>query len=144
MRLDQAVEQILDAVVEAVSSDPALAEVRSVVRGDRARPMPALPAVWVVPEPATQDADTYGSAEAWTMPVGLAALVRSEDPEQGGRDAGRLAALARSAVLATPGLGLAHVVDVRSTRIDLAARSERNRSLFWADATVTVTFVVDE
>lgn len=143
MRLDQAVEQILDAVASAVASDPRLAEVRTVVRGDRARPMPQLPAVWVVPEPGTQAAETYGAEESWTLPVSLAALVRADDPERGGRDAARLAALARSAVLAVPRLGLPFVVEVRSTRIDLAARSERNQNLFWADVTVQVSFVVE-
>lgn len=142
-RLDEAVEQVLETVAGAIEADEGLAEVASVVLGERARPMPELPAVWVVPEPATQAAETYGAQETWSLPVGLAVVVRSEDPDDGARRAARLAARARRAVLraAWP----PWVTRVRSVRADLAARSsERNRNLHWADVTVEVRFSVEE
>ena len=151
--LDEAVEAILDEIVEIIrdaseeSSPPSidLSEVRTVVRGDRARPQPVMPAIWVVPEPAVADHTTHGLAEAWTMAVTIAALVSSDDPEQGARDAVRLAARARSSVLRNRRLTLAYVQDIVSTRFDAAARtSERNRNLHWADATVTVRFKIWE
>jgi hypothetical protein len=143
--LHEAVEQILDAVCAAVASDPALSEIEEVIRGERARPMPRLPAIWVVPEPATQDGETFGAQESWTMPITLAAVVGAEDPEQGARDAARLAARARAAVLRSPALELDWITWVRSVRVDLAARSaERNRTVYWADATVEVRFTTEE
>ncbi|HXF71252.1 MAG TPA: hypothetical protein VNO79_01410 [Actinomycetota bacterium] len=142
-RLDEAVLEILDRVRAELSSAPELAEVRAVVGGTRARPMPELPAIWVVPEPATQDAETYGAEETWTLPLGLAALVRSDDPEQGARDAARLAALARRVALRA--LPMPWVTWVRSSRADLEARStEANRTLYWADVTVEVRFSLEE
>lgn len=143
VRLDEAIEQVLETAVLALDADEALAEVSSVVLGDRARPMPELPAIWVVPEPATQAAETHGRQETWTLPVDLAALVRSDDPEEGARQAARFAALARRTLLTCSWPGW--VTWVRSTRADFAARSgERNRSLHWADVTVEVRFTVEE
>jgi hypothetical protein len=146
--LAEAVEAILDAMIAAVDEarepDGPLEDIRSVVRGDRARPQPAMPAVWVVPEPASCDATTGARAaiaETWTMPVRIAALVSSDDPEAAGREVVRIAALARRAVLGDRRLGLPYVNDVTSTRFDAAVRrAERNRNLHWADATVTVRF----
>jgi hypothetical protein len=70
--LEDALEAILDAMVAAISEGVApeqpLAEVESVVRGDRARPMPKLPAIWVVPEPATTDNTSPGLAGAGPCP----------------------------------------------------------------------------
>lgn len=140
--LDEAIDQLLEQARAALEQAPELASVRTVVRGEVARPMPELPAIWIVPEPATQDADTYGPQETWTLPLGLAALVRDDDPDAGARTAASLAALARRVVLkeAWP----SWVIWVRSRRVDLAARSDRDRNLHWADVTVEVRFVVEE
>jgi hypothetical protein len=143
-RLDEAVDQILSAVVEIVRGSADLAGIAQVVRGERARPMPELPCIWVLPEPATASQGVYGAEEAWMMPIALAALVRSDDPEEGARRAARYAALARRAVLGVGRLDLPFVVDVRSSKVDLAARRDPNRNLYWADATVEVTFDVEE
>jgi hypothetical protein len=79
------------------------------------------------------------------MPVGIAALVKDDDPEAGGRECARLAALARSAAIRDRDFGLSYVIDTTSQRFDGSARSnERNRNLFWSDATVVVTFTVEE
>lgn len=156
--LADAVEGVLDAIVAAITAetepDLTLDGIRSVVRGDRARPMPMLPAVWVVPEPArttssaTRSNRAAGSpaiSEVWEMPVRIAALVASDDAEQGARDAVRYAALARKAALSARRLGLEYVNDVSSTTFDAAdRRSATNRNLHTADATVSVTFWVRE
>lgn len=149
--LSGSVEAILDSIVEAIqgavndSGGELIDEgVRSVVRGDRARPMPELPSVWVVPQIAQFTQHEFDS-ETWAMPVSIAALVKSDDPADGGKAAQRIAALARAAALtARPGSGDdAEVIDVRSQSFDPTARtSERNRTLFWTDATILVTFSV--
>lgn len=149
MRLDEAVAGVLDAIADVIRTEMnggTLDGVRSVIGGARARPMPPMPAIWIVPQPASYEQETFGDAEGWTMPVSVAALVKSEDPEAGARDCLRLAALARSAVLSARRLHLEGVViDTVSDRFDAAARSsERNRNLFWADAVVRVHFIVDE
>ncbi|HSW42699.1 MAG TPA: hypothetical protein VLM76_09345 [Patescibacteria group bacterium] len=154
VRLDEAIEAILDAmvaVVRAAATTPGnpLASLRSVVRGDRARPMPDLPSLWIVPEPASNThvatAGGRGIAETWAMPVRLAALVKSDDPPAAGRECVRLAARARSEVLRDRQLGLPYVADVTSTAFDAAVRRNPDNSLlYWADATLTVRFTVLE
>lgn len=148
--LSDSVEAILDAILAAIQAEVDdvgsplnLEGVASVVRGDRARPMPDLPSVWVVPQPATFEQQTYDE-EAWSMPVSIAALVKDDDPAPGGMKAQRVAALARSAALAArDGIVGAEVTDIRSESFDPTARSsERNRTLYWTDATIRVTFTV--
>lgn len=146
--LDQAVEDILTEIVESITAETdatgSLSEVVSVVRGDRARPMPALPAVWVVPQSAKFVQAEFGEQEEWFMPVSIAALVKDDNPDTGGRLAQSITARARAAALNSRPAGVA-VIDVRSDTFDPTARSsEQNRTLFWTEATIRVTFTVDE
>jgi len=145
----EAWDSIVDGIVKAVEAwmteGLPLSEVQAVVRGDRSRGVPPLPAIWVYPEKANCESRTYGDPETWVMPVTLAALVRSDDPDAGARACARLAAEARRAVLVDRHLGLDCVVDIVSAAFDGAARSsERNRTLYWADAQIRVRFTVEE
>lgn len=147
--LSDAVEDILDAIVAAITAASnetggGLDEVVTVVRGDRARPMPALPAVWVLPQPAQADQAEYGDEESWVMRVSIAALVKATDPAEGGKAAQRVAS--RAAVVAKSIRStVACVIDTRMDSFDPTARSsERNRNLFWTDATVRVTFTATD
>jgi hypothetical protein len=143
--LDTAVERILDAIRDAIvaasnETGGGLDEVASVVLGDRARPMPDLPAVWVIPQVAQYEQTEYGDSETWTLDVSIAALVSSDDPEEGAAKARTLAARARGAALTIRG-SLDELVDVTSRTYDPhPRRSEENRNLHWTDATVRVTF----
>lgn len=145
--LDESVEDIIDAVVGAIRDELSggeLSDVQDVVRGDRARPMPKLPAVWVVPQPARFNQETYGDEETWSMPISIAALVKSDDPDTGGRLAQSISARARAAALPARPVNV-DITDVRSETFDPTARSsERNRNLFWCEAVIRVTFTVDE
>lgn len=150
--LAESVEAITDAIVAAVQAMVAeggspIADVKSVVRGDRARPMPDLPSVWIVPDTAQMEQATYGE-ETWSLPVSVAALVQGDTPATAGRDSQRIAAHARRAALhakeAAQTAG-AEVTDIVSESFDPTARtSERNRLLFWSEAVVRVTFTVIE
>lgn len=150
--LADSVEAVIDGIVAAILAEVAapgslIADVKSVVRGDRARPMPDLPSVWVVPAQATNEGATYVE-EHWSLPVSIAALVQGDTPAEGGRASQRIAAHARKAALgaaAAMEADGAEVTDIVSTSFDPTARtSERNRTLFWSEAVVTVTFTVSE
>jgi hypothetical protein len=142
---DGVVDGIVRAVEAWMTEGLPLSEVQAVVRGDRSRGVPPLPAIWVYPEKANYESRTYGEPETWVMPVTLAALVRSDDPEAGGRACARLAAEARRAALVDRQLGLDYVVDTVPAAFDGAARSsERNRTLYWADSQIRVTLTVEE
>jgi len=146
--LAASIEAILDGLVSAIQAQvnaPATPlgqqGILAVVRGDRARPMPALPSIWVVPQIAMFSQHEF-DAETWAMPVSLAALVKSDDPAAGGTSAQTIAALARTAALTARPSG-AEIIDIRSQSYDPTARSsERNRTLFWTDAIILVTFSV--
>ena len=143
--ITEAIGDAIEAMVAAPSSP--IADVKSVVRGDRARPMPDLPSVWVVPALAQMEQVTYGE-ETWSLPVSIAALVQGDTPEVAGGDSQRIAAHARRAALqareAAASNG-ADITDIVSESFDPTARSsERNRTLFWTEAVVRVTFTVSE
>jgi hypothetical protein len=149
--LEDAVVAILDAMVaivkDAKKSGGDLAEVKSLVWGNSTRPFPDTPVVWIVPEAAEVEDTTPGLAESWTMAVHIIVGTRSDDIEKAKKDAIRLAAIARRLILAARrlGLGLPYVNDVVSTRFD-AIRSSLldNKTMHWADATVTVRFRIRE
>lgn len=147
--LATSIEGILDAVVTALEAATATGQslegVKTIVRGDHARPQPPMPAVWVVPDRATFQQAQYGT-ETWTLPITLAALVKGNDPVVAARTSQTFAAKARAVALAARpagGSGI-DVTDVNSQTFDPTAHSsESNRSLFWTEATVVVTFDCD-
>jgi hypothetical protein len=147
--LDVMVEGILDAIADALAAAAeetggGLDAVRDVIVGDRQRALPNLPALWIVPQPATYEQADYGDAELWMLDVALAALVKNDDPETGARVARQLAARARQVAIEAA-REVDDVVDAVSRTFDPhARRSERNNALHWTDATIRVTFVVSE
>jgi hypothetical protein len=147
MNLSDSVVAILDSVQAALEDETAggtLSDVKTIVRGMRARPMPALPAVWIVPQTALCERAEYDS-QTWTLDISLAALVKNDDVEQGGKDAQRIAADALKAVLATRTTIVADVIDFVPATFDTTARSaERNRTLSWTEATARVIFTVTD
>jgi hypothetical protein len=148
MPLAESTDAILDAMVDAVRAETQpgglLEGVKAVVNGDRERPMPKLPAIWVIPQLATFAQETFGDEETWSMLVSIAALVKSDDPATGSRLALEYSSRARRPVLAVRPASVA-ITDIRSETFDPAARSsEQNRNLFWTDATVRVVFTVLE
>jgi hypothetical protein len=95
--LSDSIETIIDSVVDAVKAEMGggtLSDVKTVIRGDRARPMPEMPAVWIVPQAAQQRAETYGE-ETWELPLSIAALVKGADPAEAGKAAQRITSLAQ-------------------------------------------------
>jgi hypothetical protein len=139
-QLDVMVEAIIDATVASVE-EAALEGVKEVVRGDRARPMPNLPCIWVVAQRANMVRGTYG-VEDWVLPLSIAALVKGDQPEEASKLSQKLAAQARSAVLQME-IEDTDVTDVVSSSFEPTDRS-KDRALFWTEAVVTVTFTVTE
>lgn len=148
--LHDAIDQILDAIkarLEAAQPDgEALEAVTTILVGDRARTGFEMPLIWVLPEEALI-IERHALVETWEMPVSLASVVQSDDPEVAYRLAGSLAVNARSAVAygSDRRLGLTFVADVQSARF-LPTRETAidNRRTFSAAATVTVRFHVFE
>jgi len=146
--LATSVEGILDAIQAALEAGTAVdqpLEGLTIVRGPSARPMPRMPAIWIVPDAATFAQASYGT-ETWTMPVTLAALVKGTNPVDAARSSQVYAAKARAIALAArpdSETGV-EVTDVNSQTFDPQAHSsDGNRSLFWTEATVVVTFDCD-
>lgn len=151
--LDEAVGAILDDIVAAIEAaanetSGGLNEVKTVVRGNHARPMPSLPAIWVISQPLTAETSQYGDGEeVWTLDVSLAALVKDTDPETAARTAQRLAARALNAAqtIRRPRTR-DYIIDVVSRSFDAFVRrgGDEGRPVYWADAVVRVTFTAND
>lgn len=149
MRLDEAIGQILDSIEEALTNATEEGEllegVQSIVRGDRARPRPLTPAVWIFAETANPDYTRTSLHEIWTLPIVLTPIIQSEIPEEGYKEATKLAARARSVVLNDRLLGLPDVVrDCKSGRFEPSAPWHNEGKLYSAVAVVTVIFLIKE
>ena len=147
MRLDQAYEAIMDAVANSLDAARSglLDDVTAIIRGDRARPRPSTPSIWVFAETLTPSHAQTTIQESWTLPVVLAAIVKSDTPEAGYRKASSLAARARSVVLADRVLGLRQLVqDTKSARFEPGGPWHQEGNLYSAVAVVQVTFRINE
>lgn len=145
IKLEDALEGILDGVVEAIRTTRTLDSVKSIVRGDKSRPAPSTPAVWVRGLQARPDHTRRSYAEVWVFDVLLLAMIKNEDPEKGYREANALAARARSAVLRDPTLKRRkYIQDVRSGVFEPSGPDMRNESLAAATAIIQVHFVILE
>ncbi len=146
--LDIAIEEILDSIEDSLKSaakkNGSLEEVKEIVRGDRHKTKPKVPAVWIFSETATCE-HLSSIVENWTLPVILSAIVKEDRPEAGYRKATRLAAKARSEILKERTLGLRKFVqDSQSARFEASAPWLREGSLFAANAVLNVIFRVKE
>lgn len=146
--LADAVALILDAVADAIEAeavDGGDLEGATVIRGDRARPLPRMPALWVIAEPATATQEVYGGEEGWTMPIRLVAMEKDDAAGTGGDTARTLAATARKVAMRDRRLGFDWVIDTRSLTFDpWAPPPDGNRTLYRADARLNVLFSVEE
>jgi hypothetical protein len=147
--LYEAIEEILDAIVTLVEAETvdggSLSDIEEVIRGDRHKTKPAVPAIWIFAETANIAHPPMAMAEKWTMPVILSAIVKNDDVEEGYKEATELAAKARTAVLSDRTLGLrTFVQDTRSLRFEPSAPWLRQGSLFAANAVIEVIFTIFE
>ena len=147
--LSTALEEILDKVKElleaAVGDGKSLAGIKEVIRGDRHRTKPDVPAIWIFADTATVAHPPMALAEKWTVPIVLSAIVKENDVEKGYKGATEFAAKARSVILKDRTLGLRNFVqDTQSARFEASAPWLRQGSLFASNAVVNVIFTVLE
>ena len=157
-RLDEAIEEVIDAVVSALKAEitlhesedeeaaaPLLEANLTIVRGDRSRPRPATPAIWVFPEAASIEHNPRTLAETWRLPIALVSIWKDDDPEEGYKMASSLAARARSVVIRDRSLGKrSYVQDTRSGRFEASAPWHSEGSLFAALALIEVIMLIRE
>jgi len=149
IKLDEALDGIMTGIVDLITNatgeEGALQGVETVVRGDRSRPAPVTPAVWVRGMTASCDHTQRSYAEKWVIDVLILGIVKNDEPEQGYKKATELAAKARSEVLKDRCLGnRKYVQDVRSGNFEMGGPDLQNETLFAATAIVQVHFVIME
>ncbi len=145
MRLNEAFEQVMEAVQATLEAKKDELEIATVIRGDRARPRPQTPAVWIFAENAQIDHTSTSIQEKWKLPIVLAAIVKDDNTEAGYTKASNLAALSRSALLKDRTLGLrSFVQDVRSSRFEPSGPWHNDGNLYCSVAVVDVIFLVRE
>lgn len=148
-RLDEAFEEIMTAIKSMLEAEchanGMLAGVEAVVRGDRARPKPPTPCIWVFGETANPSHNPTTIQERWSLPIVLTSIYKSDDPEVGYRKASEFAAKARSIILRDRTLGLRDFVqDTRSGRFEPSGPWHSEGQLYGAVAVVEVTFRIRE
>ncbi len=149
IRLDQAINQIIDAIVNSIEEEVRdgglLEEVNTVIRGDKTRPKPETPSIFVFTDVARAEASPRTLAEQWRLPVILVVTVKDNDPEEGYRLATELSAKARSVVLRDRSLGLRRIVqDTKSLRFEASSPHNQQGALHGAAATIEVLFTILE
>ena len=149
IRLDQAINLIIDAVVDAIEAETTegglLEEVNTIVCGDKTRPKPEPPSVFIFTDVARAQESPRTLAEQWRLPVILVVTVKDDDPEGGYRLATELTAKARSVVLRDRSLGLRRFVqDTKSLRFEAGGPNNQQGSLHGAATTVEVLFTILE
>lgn len=149
IRLDEAVNMILDSIVSIIESETdkggLLKEIKTVVRGDKTRPKPQTPSVFIFTDIARASHETRTLAEQWRLPIIFVVTVKDDDPEKGYKKCTELTAKVRSAVLQDRSLGLRNFVqDTRSVSFEAGGPNNQKGSLFGAAATVEVLFTILE
>lgn len=149
VNLDEAIEAIINSIVASLEGATApgglLEGVESVVRGDRSRPRPPVPSLWVFAETANPQHNPRAIAETWHLPIVITPIVKADEPEDGYKLATELAAKARSVILKDRSLGLReYVQDTRSARFESSAPWHRRDTLYSAVAAVEVRFTIIE
>jgi len=149
MLLADAIEGVLDGIISLLSAQKTptgrLPGVSQIVRGDRARPNPIIPAIWVYPDAMTPSNANVTLQEQWVMPILLVSVIKNANPELGYKEATSLAATARSIILKDRTLGSRpYVQDTESGRFEPSGPWYRDGQLFSAVAVVEVTFRILE
>ncbi len=142
IKLGDAIEGILASITETLV-DAELAA--SVVRGERARTTPKVPALWVYGVEARPNHDRRSYAEMWEFEVAIVAITKSDNPETGAKTATTLAAEARSEILKDRSLGNRNYVqDTKSGRFEPSGPDTQKETLFAATAMIVVEFTILE
>lgn len=149
IRLDEAISQITTKIKDKITVETneggLLEEIESVRLGDRSKPSPEPPVVWIMPDTAHIFQET-SLVETWALPIVLSVVyLERDDPELGYKNANRLAALARSVVIKDRRLGLPDFVqDVQSVAYIPSKSELRDGNLYGAGTIVNIHFRVTE
>ncbi len=152
IQLDAALEGIMDGIEALIKAEmdqeketSTLKDIETLVRGNKSRPSPRAPAVWIRGLTAMADHSQRSYAEKWTVSVLILAIVKNTDPEVSYKEATSLAARTRSAILKDRSLGQRkYVQDVKSKSFEMSGPDTGNEALAIATATIEVSFVILE
>lgn len=147
--LATAMEKIQQAYFEAIRQETKeggmLEGVRDIVLGNKARPQPEVPNVWVFREEATQDHTPTTRMEKWEVPIFLVSCVKDEIPEDGYKYADALAARSRSVILKDRTLGLRDFVqDTKTIRFFPSGPALSDGKMHSAAVVMQTTFLLKE
>ncbi len=153
MYLDEVLDEIEQAYVNVIqdavdnSGDPYLSLIKQVIRGDKVRGQPRLPALWIFSDDPEQTHEPTTRREKWVIPVHLAVVImNSEDPQAGYHEATAFVCRARSFILKNSRtLGLRdYVQDTVSQRIIKGRPELSDGKRHAATAVMRTTFIIEE
>jgi len=143
--IDKISDEVLARIEAEVIVDGLLEGIATVQLGQRSRPRPDLPAVFVYFGTARNLHRQGALREQWSLPLTAVVLVSSDEPEDGYRECMDYVTKVRSVLLEDRHIALDFVRDVKSVSFDPAYRTEvDNRLIYGAAATVAIEFTVFE
>ncbi len=141
--LPTAIDNVLDAVDTLlraeIKTDGLLEGVRQVGRMSYELPSPPFPGVWYYAG-TMKPVSKNGVRNRWRMPVVLASLTFSDNPQKGSEDATRIAAAAQTTLLKSGNLTCSCVSLTEPESFEPAAPIDRKQQMYSALAMVMVEF----
>lgn len=133
IEFEDAYEGVLNAYYNLLEAERKengkLEDVKSIVRGDRSKPTPKPPTIWIFPVTSTNN-QSFSRMEDWELPVQLIAITKNADPMEGYYESFKLAARARSVILKNRKLGLNYVRDTISKSFEPTSVPNNRKNLY--------------
>lgn len=140
-----AIEGILDGIetylVDEMTTDGRLDGIVAYGRMSIDIPAPPYPGLWWQAESMPAPSVNTSIRELWTMPVILASLTFSDDPEKGSYDATMYASEAMDILVDSHNVGLDYVNNITSARFVPAGLVDKSKTKFTAMAIINVSFL---
>jgi hypothetical protein len=135
------IQEAIKTILEQEKESGYLTEVETVIRGDRARPKPPTPVVWLFINNATPESSTLSLVQSWGLTVTLSVVYKSDDPSRGFFKATEIATKAREVILRNRKLGLDYVSDIKDINFTPSNPAMANGNLYNSEWMFSVKFI---
>lgn len=138
--MERTMEEAVKVLIEESYPGGRLEGVRSIVRGDRHRGAPDLPAIYIFPTTAVPSHTEASIAETWTLGLTVVPVLASDDPEQASLQATLLAARAGGSLISGAMLRSIRdfAQDVRSSMFEPSGPRPVEKNLYGASYMIEV------
>ncbi|GLB58675.1 hypothetical protein [Cytobacillus sp. NCCP-133] len=140
LALEEIQEKIKSILEQETLPEGYLQDVETVIRGDRARPKPATPVIWLFTNSVSPEGKTLGLTQDNGFSITLSVVYKNDDPSKGFSMASDIALRAREVILRDRKLGLDYVSDIKDINTTLSNPAMANGNLYNAEWMFSVKF----